>query len=185
MPKNSKRSLAAKKGWQTRRTNASRESRKRHRAALKGWETRRSSARSAAARKGWATRRERLPFLKKSQPVHYLVHFSYQARAKAKKGVPIDIQIELTGPREIDSTVAEIVRDFAQGKGLPKGWNATAIEWNRKGLLEIEESSKGGRQKISFDSDPVYKYLAKMSFNAGQSSVIRTDENRDSQKGNQ
>jgi hypothetical protein len=54
--KPSLRSIAARKGWATRRANIAHA--KRVAAAKKGWETRRHKARSEAAKKGHRTRRE-------------------------------------------------------------------------------------------------------------------------------
>jgi hypothetical protein len=53
--KPSLRSIAARKGWATRRANALKAARRA--AALKGWRTRRANERSAAAKRGWKTRR--------------------------------------------------------------------------------------------------------------------------------
>jgi hypothetical protein len=53
------RAAAARRGWETRRANATRA--RRAEAARRAWRTRRANtaARSAAARRGWETRRRR------------------------------------------------------------------------------------------------------------------------------
>jgi hypothetical protein len=61
-PETTKRKLAAKKGWETRRKHAEERARKaqdRSAAAKRGWETRQANARarSAAGKRGWETRR--------------------------------------------------------------------------------------------------------------------------------
>lgn len=104
----SKRSAAAKKGWETRRRNA--EAARRSAAAKKGWETRRQkerqraaehAKRSAAAKKGWETRRRREREKAKVAKITSIEQW-YQIQEEVQYGADL-IDVDYEGAAEGDT----------------------------------------------------------------------------------
>lgn len=140
----------------TRETNTSRvrnkrtaESRSRSIAALKGWRTRRATAkkRSTAARKGWDTRRKNIRSANRTRarnarkPVapattgqpgggrtkEFIGAADYAAK---KRSSSVSIQISAFGPADATAKDAEraIKERIATGHA-PKGWNVRLMDW--------------------------------------------------------
>lgn len=132
------RSLAAKKGWSTRRRNAA----KRSRAARQGWETRRAnekSSRTRATRKSRgsvSTTRKRKSHPKRKSARHtpesasrseFAVSADYRSR---KASSAVTVQMSAIGPRNATLADAQAAATYKINRGRsPNGWQVRIINW--------------------------------------------------------
>lgn len=110
------RSLAAKRGWETRRAFAQ----KRSEAAKKGWETRRQNeAKKRRAKKKRAGRGE------------YQINVKYKPSDKKSK---VETQISVKGPKgkSREEVISAVEHRRKTGSDLP-GWETRIVEWKRPG----------------------------------------------------
>lgn len=130
---NRARSLAAKKGWQTRRAQA----KKRSDAARKGWKTR---LRTTRARVRGVRRAGRImaEAERARQKIHgpiarseYAVSADYRSR---RLGSSVSVQISAIGPAGATKTDAQnaVEHAVAHRGQSPAGWSIRLIDWKDK-----------------------------------------------------
>jgi len=133
--KKSPRSLAALKGWNTRRANAAIRSQR----ARKGWETRRANIRAIETRNRLRrakrrkraiveTKREEIP--KSVSRSEYAVSADYKAR---KRGSSVTVQISAIGPANATKADVQSATNEKINTGRsPHGWRISIIDWKGK-----------------------------------------------------
>jgi len=135
----SKRSLAALKGWKTRRANL----RLRSKAALKGWETRRKNARRIKARKK--------QLKKPPKKTEYQINVVYEPAEGAK----VEVQISAQGPsgktrefvlQKVEYKIRLSMEDLEDEESDPLGWELHIVFWEKKGKQFFGDDAAAWRQ---------------------------------------
>jgi hypothetical protein len=142
----SNRSLAALKGWETRRANI------RSKAALKGWETRRANIRSKAA----LPSKKKKPLRKKKRAGRvikierkYALNVEYQVSARNNP----EVQIFAFPQGRKKRSRAEIVRALEERikTGIaPRGWRFRVVEWKKAGRVYQGDDTEATWNSIKF-----------------------------------
>jgi hypothetical protein len=127
-----RRSLAAKKGWVTRRRNARREFLRRSRAAKKGWRRRKAKAKIAKA--------AAQPLAKgpKAALREWLVTWIY----KAQDGPPRQVDFTVIARNSNDAllSVLKAVDSGHDSQGADLSW-MTKIPWDESFAVEVERDN--------------------------------------------
>jgi hypothetical protein len=147
----SKSSLAAKKGWITRRANLRSES------AKKGWITRRANLRSEAAKKGWITRRENLRKKEKKARKRVLkTEYQVNVRYEPMRGPEIQVQISAIGPSNrtrqevLDIIEIKMYEEEEEGEKVPKEWTLHIVFWEKIGKQSFGDDETAWKHLASF-----------------------------------
>lgn len=167
----SKRSVAARRGWKSRRQREAQERIKRSQAAKKGWETRRRRERekelarrkrSRAAKRGWQNRKKREKFRAELERVRRemesLAKRAKQA-AKAARGTPVSKRARAV-EREVGKLLMDLGREVGNLHALLAGglWRDIA-----RGVKEMDSELEAVRDVVSTIEREVGEYAPEVT----------------------
>lgn len=140
------RSLAAKKGAETRRLNklraeraAKRVAKKRSDAAKKGWETRRRKEHEKKRKK----KRKRGGDVITNVTAEFAVSADYRA---GKSGSSVTVQIAMRGPENAtkDELIQAVTTTINQRGRAPAGYDVAIVDWLRGAIQDAYEDGYAG-----------------------------------------
>jgi hypothetical protein len=122
---------------------------KRSLAAKKGWITRRANLRSESAKKGWETRRANLRKKKRKAKKRVLrTEYQVNVRYEPTRGPELQVQISAIGPSNqtrqevLDVIEIKMYEEEEEGERVPKGWTLHIVFWEKIGKQSFGDDDR-------------------------------------------